>query len=209
MEKKENNETQGLELTIRSTVEVNPQPQTQEHTILGLHIRRSHHKRIHVRTPLDKRQQRPLVYVINIRRRRPRPDDVPQQRIQRVAHTGARLGRAARDPKPVQRPGDRVEPQLGHQPAQRRRRRGGEEDAREPAQRGLADGKECRLLLALSVQPDGFQRADVPRHEGENGHADAALDQDAEVRQLEEARRGILGRGRGEEIAFPAAGEVG
>lgn len=101
------------------------------------------------------------------------------------------------------------EAHLRHEPTQHRCRRRRQEQPREPAQRRRAHSQQGRLLLALPAQPDGLQRADVPRHEGEDGHADAALDEDPEVRQLQEARRCRLGRAGGEEVAFPATGEVG
>lgn len=103
---------------------------------------------------------------------------------------------------------DRKKPHLGHQPAECRCCRCRQKQPGKPAQRRLAQRKEGCLLLALPVQPDGLQCADIPRYEGEDGHADAALDENPEVRQLQEAWRRGLGRSGGEEIAFPAAGDV-
>lgn len=102
-----------------------------------------------------------------------------------------------------------VEAHLGHEPRHGRRGGGGENEPRDPPQRRLADGRERRLLIALAAQLDGLERAHVARHEGEDGHADAALDQDPQVRQLHEARGRVLRGGRAEELAVPGAREVG
>lgn len=104
---------------------------------------------------------------------------------------------------------DGVEAHLAHDPRHGRRRRGGEDEARDAPQRRLADAREGRLLVALAAQLDGLQGADVAGDEGEDGHADAALDEDAEVGELEQPRRRVLAAGRAEELAVPGSREVG
>lgn len=132
-----------------------------------------------------------------------------QERVQRLAHALALLGRPVDDPTALLVAGDGEEAQLAHEPAQRRGGRDGQEDAGEPAQGRLADGEYGVFVHLLAAQPDGFQGADITRHEGENGDAEAALDEDAKEGQLQDAWRGVLGAGGPEELAFPAPGEVG
>lgn len=104
---------------------------------------------------------------------------------------------------------DGVQAHLRHGPGRGRRGRRGEHEPRDAPQRRLADARERRLLVALAAQLDGLQRADVARDEGEDGHADAALDEDPEVGQLEEPRGRIFAARGAEELAVPGSGEVG
>lgn len=64
------------------------------------------------------------------------------------------------------------------------------------------------VLVALEEKLDGLERADVAGDEAEDGDADAALDEDAEVGKLEEDGVLALG-GRGpEEVCEPAGNNV-
>lgn len=101
--------------------------------------------------------------------------------------------------------GDLVESQLTHDEAHQRGSRGGQKEARKPAQRRLADGNQGGLLVPGLVQLHRLERADVASDKGENGDADATLGEDAQVRPLEQARRGVLVIGGAEEIHVPGA----
>lgn len=50
-------------------------------------------------------------------------------------------------------------------------------------------------MVAGFVQLDGLERADIAGDEGEDGDADAALDENAQIGQLKEAWGGVLSRG--------------
>lgn len=197
------------ELTIARAVEVNPQPETGHAAISRLHVRGCHHERVKPHAPFEQWQQRPLAVIVVVRGPRPRRDDAVHQIPQRLAEVRDPPRRLHVDPPAVLVLGHGVQAHLGHEPRHARRRRGGEHEPRDPPQRRLADGREGRLLVALATELDGLQRAHVARHEREDGHADAALDQDPQVRQLHEARGRVLLRGRAEQLAVPGAGEVG
>lgn len=60
-------------------------------------------------------------------------------------------------------------------------------------------------MTVLTVQLERLKGADVACDEGEDGHAEAALDEDAEEGQLQEARNLVLAVGGPEESASPCA----
>lgn len=198
-----------IRLTVTRTVEVNPKSKARHDPIPRSHVRRGHHERVNPHTPLEQRQQRPLAIIIIVPSPGPRRDDAVNQVAQSLAEVRDPVGRLHIDPPTVLMLSNRIKSHLSHEPRHRRRRGRGEHEARDPPQRRLADGREGRLLVALAAQLDGLQRAHVARHEGEDGHADAALDQDPQVRQLHEARGRVFLGCRAEELAVPGAGEVG
>jgi len=61
----------------------------------------------------------------------------------------------------------------------------------------------------LSNKLDGLQDTDVTRHHAEDGHTDPALDKDADVGELEEALRAILGYGGAEQLFVKSTGDMG
>lgn len=196
-------------LTIRTTIKINPHPKARHHAIPRLYKRSRHHEYIHPYTPPEQRQHGPLVLIIPVPRPRPGGDDIIHQVPHRLDPPAAARRGPDGHPPAVLVLGDGVQAHLVQQPADGGGRRRREEEPREPPERRPADGHQRRLLVALPVQPDGLERADVARHEGEDGHADPALYQDPEIGELKYARRRVLGGGRVEEFGIPGTEEVG
>lgn len=147
--------------------------------------------------------------IVQIVRGRPRRDNTPQQAPDRPPDARLPRRRAEGQPPAVPVLDNLIETELAHHETHRGRDRRGQHEPRDAAQRALADGDERGLLAALAAEPGGLQRAHVARHQREDGVADAALDEDPEEGELQEARRGggLAGEGR-EEFGVPGPREV-
>lgn len=195
-------------LTVRSTPKISPQPQARQHPKPRPHKRRRQNKRIHKHAAPHQWQQRPLILIILIQATRPCPYHIPHQTTQRRTHASHPHGAINVDPPAIRVLSNRIQPQLTQPPADRARRRRGQHEPRDAAQRGAADARERGLGVPGAQQRDGLERTYVARHEGEDGDAQAALGEHADVGELQEARRRVVG-GRGEEEgAVPGAAEV-
>lgn len=75
---------------------------------------------------------------------------------------------------------------LRHAPDDERREHGGQEEARDAPECGFRDGDQGAFDVVGFALSDRLQRADVAGDEGEDGDADAALEEDADDGPLEQ-----------------------
>lgn len=169
-------------LTVRREIKIRPRPETRHHAKPRLHKHRGHHEHVHPQAPAQQGQQRPLMAIVRVHRGRPGRDEAPQQGPHRPARVRLPRRRAHVQPPAVPALGDGVQAQLAGCEAHDRRGRRGQHEPRAAAQGAPADARERGLLAALAAEAEGLERAHVARHQREDGVADAALDEDPEVR---------------------------
>lgn len=99
-------------------------------------------------------------------------------------------------------------PQLRRKPRQRNNDSHGQDKSRNTPNCRSAHGVESLVLLSLVEVLDGLESANIAGYETEDGDANAALDEDAEVGQLEEDGGGVFGGGWVQEGGEPGGGDV-
>lgn len=63
-------------------------------------------------------------------------------------------------------------------------------------------------MVALAVEPQGLECADVAGDEGEDGHTEPALGEDAKIRPLQEPGGSMLAVGGDEEVTIECTAYV-
>ena len=84
----------------------------------------------------------------------------------------------------------------------------GQDEAGQAAEGGLGHGEVGLVVVALCEELDGFEGADIAGDKAEDGHADAALDEDTEVGELEQDGAFFSRARRPEQPGEPAGGDV-
>ena len=139
---------------------------------------------------------------------RPDAQDVVEHGVdggeERVAPVGARLRQT--DAVAVVRDVEGAE--LGGDAAERDDEGNGEDESGHAADGRLGHGGVGGIVVALEEALDGLEGADVARDHAEDGHANAALDEDAEEGKLEKDGRLVGGRRWPEQVGEPCAGDV-
>lgn len=197
--------------TFSCKEEIEIEQQTADHAILLLHVDGAEDEHIDHHAPLQQGLQRPLVGIIMIRVPRPGGRDLMEERLEGGAKRRLAIRAGRRDPEALRLLCDGEGAELGDEPDEHGGEGGGQEEAGDAAEGGLCDAAEGALDVAHLGLADGLQGAHVARDEGEDGDADAAVQEDADDGPLQDAR-GVLGRGAVagvEEGGIESAGEMG
>jgi hypothetical protein len=195
-------------LTVVAHPVVGKHGEARQHAIAGPDVGYREQKGIDLDALLQERQHGPLVAVVLVIPLDPDGAHLVDQ----VSHGREQAALARRDLADPSRVGVLCHGEQT-QLAEHEREDGGggrgQEQAGEAAEGRLGDGDKGGLVLVLAVELEGLEGADVAGDEGEDGHAEAALDEDAQKGQLQHLWGGVLGSGGPEEVAGPGARNVG
>lgn len=197
--------------TFACEKEIEIKGEARPHAIPLLHVYGAKDEHIDHHAALQQWLQRPLVRVIIIGMVRPCQEDLSEQR--RHGERPRRLIIGTRGPQPeafgVVR--DLIGAELGDEPHDERRHGGRQEEPGYASEGRLRDAAQGALDVAGLGLADGLQGADVARDEGEDGDADAAVDEDADDGPLQQAWC-VVGEGTCvgvEEDCIEGSGEMG
>lgn len=196
-------------LTLISQEVVQPHHESGRHAETRLERRGSHDEDVDNHATLEQGKHRPLVRIVVVLVTGPGADILAEQ----VVHVGPE-GREARGTRLGGPAGPRVArdakgAEHGEDPGDAGGDGGGEDEAGHAAEGGLGEGEHGGLAVALAAELDGLEGAHVARDHAEDGDANAALEQHADVGPLQEEHRPVLGLGGAEELVLEAAGDVG
>lgn len=118
---------------------------------------------------------------------RPRQEDFLEQRRHRLRPRRLIIRSRGPQPEAVRVLRDFVGAELGDKPHDNRGHGGRQKEPGYASEGGLCDAGQGALDVAGVGLADGLQGADVARDEGEDGDADAAVDEDADDGPLQEA----------------------
>ena len=195
-------------LTFFSEVHIKPHAHGGHHAVAGPDVGGGDDEDVDLQAALEQRHHGPLVAVVAVLAEGPGADQ-PVDEVGEAGDEAEAVGAGVAGPAAVGAAGDLEGAELGQEPGEGGGGGGGQDQARGPAQGGAGDGGEGLVLLALAAEARGLEGAHVAGDEGEDGDADAALHQDAEVGPLEEPRRDAVAVGRVEETAVERAREMG
>lgn len=131
------------------------------------------------------------------------------QRLDRLANHGGDVGGGVVEPPALGAVGNLEDAKLADEPDDGGGDGRGQHESGNPPEGALGYGDEGLIGLSGATLADGFQGADVAGDEGEDGHADAALDEHTEEGVLHDPRGEIRGGGGSEEVLIEGTGYVG
>lgn len=139
---------------------------------------------------------------------RPCRNNVVEQAHDRLPQIGGRIGTRRSSPPAIAPLRDQEHAELGQKPDDSCSKGGRQDQARDSSKGGFANGRKGGFLVALLIQADGLQGADIASDHGEDGDANATLDEDSEEGQLQQPRRRIFFGCREKQVAIESTGNV-
>jgi hypothetical protein len=189
---------------------VDPKRQVHRHPVLEAHAQCGHEDEVDLEGPDQEGPHGPLVAVEGVVPVRPGGDDGVEEEGDVAAERGLLLGGVVAHPVVVAVLGRAVAAQAEQHEAAEGGNGRGQDQARRPAEDAAGDRVPRLRELVLRRQLHRLVRAHEARQEGEDGHADAALEGDAEDGELQQAGAGSVARVFGvEEWIVPGASHMG
>lgn len=165
---------------------VQPHAHGGHHAVAGTNKAGGEQEDINPETADEQGQHGPLVCVVLVAAGGPSRNDVINETADAAPELGDGLGAGLADPPGVAVGGDVVGAEFAGEPGEESGKGGGQDETGDAAQGGLAHGAEGGVVLALAVELDGLEGADVAGDHGEDGDTDAALEEDADEGVLDE-----------------------
>lgn len=178
------------------------------HAVLLLDVGRGDEEDVHPEGALEDGHHGPELGAVFTPTVRPHREEVLDHGAQRqedvVPHVGTGLGQTVS----ITVVRNLESTQLRRKAGQGDNNSHGEDKSRNSSNRRAAHGSEGLGLLTLVEVLDGLEGADITGDETEDGDSDAALDEDAEIGQLQQHGGGLFVGGGVEEVGEPGGSEM-